>query len=142
MTPEEREAFLAGVHVGVLAIEEAGRGPLAVPIWYLYREGEVRMGMDGSSVKARLLAAAGRATLTVQNEAPPYQYVSVEGPVVVEDSPRDVLEMATRYLGPELGRWYADNSPSGDVAVLVRLVPERWRTKDYGKLYSGDIDAS
>lgn len=48
MTPDEREAFLGGVHVGVLAIEEAGRGPLAVPIWYLYRDGQVRMGMDGS----------------------------------------------------------------------------------------------
>jgi hypothetical protein len=98
--------------------------------------------MDGSSVKARLLAAAGRATLTVQNEAPPYQYVSVEGPVVVDEAPRDDLEMATRYLGPELGRWYAENSPSGDGAVLVRLMPERWRTKDYGKLYSGGTDAS
>jgi len=32
MTPDEREAFLAGVHVGVLAVEEAGRGPLTVPV--------------------------------------------------------------------------------------------------------------
>ena len=142
MTAEEREAFLADVHVGVLAIEEPGRGPLALPIWYLYRDGEVRIGIDGSSVKARLLAAAGRATLIVQNEAPPYQYVSVEGPVVVDDSSRDDLEMATRYLGPELGRWYAENSPSGEDAVLVRLVPERWRTKDYGKLFPGGTDAS
>jgi nitroimidazol reductase NimA-like FMN-containing flavoprotein (pyridoxamine 5'-phosphate oxidase superfamily) len=142
MTPEEREAFLADIHVGVLAIEEPGRGPLALPIWYLYRDGEVRIGMDASSVKARLLTAAGRATLTVQSEVPPYQYVSVEGPVVVDASSRDELEMATRYLGPELGRWYADNSPSGEGAVLVRLVPERWRTKDYGKLFPGGTDAS
>ena len=36
MTRAEREAFLAGVHVGVLSIPEPGRGPLAAPIWYGY----------------------------------------------------------------------------------------------------------
>jgi hypothetical protein len=141
MTPEEREAFLADVHVGVLAIEEPGRGPLALPVWYVYSDGEVRIDIDGSSLKARLLAAAGRATLTVQNEAPPYQYVSVEGPVVL-DAPRDHLEMAVRYLGPEVGRWYIDHNPRGESAIVVRLVPERWRTKDYEKLFSGGTDAS
>lgn len=142
MTPEEREAFLAGVHVGVLAMEEPDRGPLALPVWYLYRDGEVRIDIDGSSLKVRLLAAAGRATLTVQNEALPYQYVSVEGPVVLDDSARDHLEMAIRYLGPELGRSYIDRNPSGEDAIVVRLVPERWRTKDYGKLFPGGTDAS
>jgi hypothetical protein len=35
MTREEREAFLAGAHVGVLRIDEPGRGLLSVPVWYL-----------------------------------------------------------------------------------------------------------
>ena len=39
MTKQEREAFLADVHVGVISIEEAGRGPLTVPIWYDYQPG-------------------------------------------------------------------------------------------------------
>ena len=35
MTPQERESFLAGVHVGVISIVDvAGRAPLAAPIWY------------------------------------------------------------------------------------------------------------
>ena len=36
MTRAEREAFLAGQHVGIISIDEPGRGPLAVPIWYDY----------------------------------------------------------------------------------------------------------
>ena len=40
MTKEERAAFLADVHVGVLAVDEPGRGPLSLPIWYLV-DGEV-----------------------------------------------------------------------------------------------------
>ena len=36
MTREEREQFLADVHVGIISIQEDGRGPLTVPIWYMY----------------------------------------------------------------------------------------------------------
>jgi PPOX class probable F420-dependent enzyme len=134
MTAQEREAFLADVHVGVLAVEEEGRGPLALPVWYLVEDGDVLMGMDGDSLKARSLRAAGRATLTVQTEAPPYKYVSVEGPVTIVAEQRDDLVMATRYLGAEFGAWYAENNPSTDKSVVVRITPEHWRTMDFSKL--------
>ena len=39
MTKEEREAFLADLHVGVISIARDGRGPLTVPIWYDYEPG-------------------------------------------------------------------------------------------------------
>jgi len=133
MTESEREAFLADVHVGVLAIARRDKGPLAVPIWYVYEDGDVVMSMDTESLKARLLRAQGRATLTVQTEKPPYQYVSIEGPVTLASEPHDNLAMASRYLGPELGRWYADNNPSTERSVVARLHPERWLTCDYGK---------
>ena len=134
MTNAEREAFLADLHVGVLAITEPGRGPLAIPIWYLYNDSTVQLSMDTDSLKARLLRSAGRATLTVQSEAAPYKYVSVEGPVSIEAAHHDPLELATRYLGPELGQWYVDNNPSSSQSVTVVLRPEHWRTFDYAKL--------
>ncbi len=133
MTLDEREAFLADLHVGILSIARDGKGPLALPIWYQYRNGEVTIGISDSSVKAMLLRRHGRATLTVQNEAPPYQYVMVEGPVTVGKDDDSVLEMATRYLGPELGAAYAQQNPTNEDSALVRLRPERWLTCDYGK---------
>ena len=133
MTTTEREAFLTDVHVGVLAVDEPGRGPLAMPIWYQYVDGVVHITIDGESLKARLLRAAGRATMTVQTETPPYQYVSVEGPVELVPATGDNLTMASRYLGPELGQWYADNNPIGPDSVDVQLRPEHWRTFDFGK---------
>jgi nitroimidazol reductase NimA-like FMN-containing flavoprotein (pyridoxamine 5'-phosphate oxidase superfamily) len=40
MTPAEREAFLAEVHVAVVTVsDDDGRGPLAIPLWYDYRPG-------------------------------------------------------------------------------------------------------
>ena len=135
MTKEEREAFLADVHVAVLAVDEPGRAPLAMPVWYLYEDGQVLVWTEGSSVKADLMRAAGRATLTVQDEAPPYKYVTIEGPVTVEPTPdRGEQEVAIRYLGPEVGAWWIDNNPGTGDTVLARITPERWRTFDFAKL--------
>jgi len=132
MTATEREAFLADLHVGILSIQRDGKGPLALPVWYRYDDGEVSISMDGSSAKAILLGRHGRASLTVQDETPPYRYAMVEGPVTVAEEDFDVLAMATRYLGPELGASYARSSSSeGRVVALLR--PEHWFTCDYGK---------
>ena len=47
MSAEERETFLSDPHLGVFAIERAGRAPLAVPVWYDYRPGgEVLVWID------------------------------------------------------------------------------------------------
>jgi hypothetical protein len=135
MTVAERESFLAAVHVGVLAVDEPGHGPHALPVWYLYEDGEVLIGIDGSSRKAALLRAAGRASLTVQTETAPYQYVSVEGPLVLEPATHDELALATRYLGAELGPWYVEHNPRTDDSLTVRVRPERWRTFDFAKLF-------
>ncbi len=133
MTPAEREAFLADLHVGILSIQRDGKGPLALPIWYQYEDGEVIISMSGDSVKATLLRRHGRASMTVQDETPPYRYVMVEGPVTVAHEDRDILPMAVRYLGDELGASYAEQNPPTGASVIVRLTPERWLTVDYGK---------
>ena len=131
MTVEQREAFLADLHVGILSIQRDGKGPLALPIWYQYEGGQVVIHIDGNSVKATLLRRHGRASMTVQDETPPYRYVMVEGPVTLTHDDRDIRSIAVRYLGEELGsRYAADNRPTDD-SVVVRLTPERWLTTDY-----------
>lgn len=134
MTVAERTAFLADVHVGVLAVDEPGRGPHALPVWYLYEGGEVLIAVDGASRKAALLRAAGRAALTVQSEVAPYKYVSVEGPVVLDAAMEDDSALPTRYLGAEMGAWYMENYPHPEESLTVRLRPERWRTFDFAKM--------
>src|SRR6185369_15305324 len=98
MTREERETFLTGVHVGVVAIEDPGRGPVTVPIWYDYTPGgELRFVTGQSSRKGRLLAKGRRVSMCVQTETPPYKYVSVEGEVLTiapADLERDVRPVA------------------------------------------------
>src|SRR5512144_2290748 len=109
MTKGEREAFLADVHVAVISIAEEGRGPLAVPVWYMYEPGGVvRFTTGGGSKKADLLRRAGRMSLCVQTESPPYKYLTVEGPITIgtPDFERDLRRVAHRYLGEQMGEAY------------------------------------
>jgi PPOX class probable F420-dependent enzyme len=136
-----REAFLAGTHVGVLAVAEPGRGPCAVPVWYRYTPGGVvRITVPSASRKTALLRAAGRASLCVQLETVPYQYVSVEGPVEVlaAEVEDDQREMAIRYLGEQLGtRYLAATAADRANEVLVLLRPRRWWSVDFSQLRLG-----
>ena len=89
MTPAEREAFLAEVHVAVVTVaDDDGRGPLAIPLWYDYQPGgEIILVTDGNSRKAQLIRKAGRVTVCAQTQEVPYRYASVEGPVTaIEDT--------------------------------------------------------
>lgn len=138
MTGREREAFLAGPHIGVIAADRDGRAPLAVPIWYAYEPGgEVVVWTERGTVKERLIRASGRYSLCVQDERPPYRYVSVEGPAVFDDSPTidDVRGFARRYLPLDQADAFTEQS-FNDRAVLIRMRPQHWLTVDYGKLES------
>lgn len=88
-----------------------------------------------NSVKGKLLRKSNRISLCVQTETVPYRYVSVEGAFSIEPI-RDgqLLHMATRYLGEEGGRAYAESSTDGDgSSVVVSFTPETWLTVDYNK---------
>jgi PPOX class probable F420-dependent enzyme len=136
MSVEEREQFLAGLHVAVLSVAARGRGPLAVPVWYDYQPGgQVSVITGRSSRKGHAIAAAGRMSLCAQDENPPYRYVSVEGPVVIEELDLDErLAMARRYLGTDGGDRYVAANPDPDGEnVMIRMTPEHWLSVDYGK---------
>ncbi len=136
MTREERETFLADVHVGVLGVSSPNRGPILVPVWYSYeRGGEIIFITKKDSRKIDLLQAEGRFTLCVQNEERPYQYVSVEGSVIsmeVANRVRDLGPIARRYLGEAEGDRYVGEAKRVE-RVLVRMRPEKWSNADYGK---------
>lgn len=140
MTRDEREAFLADVRVGVFSVAQEGRGPLTAPIWYSYAPGgEIHIVTERDSRKAALLEEGGRISFCVQDENPPYKYVSVEGSIVAiepSDLERDERPLAHRYLGREGGDRYIESAMvdrEPESMILVRVRPERWLTVDYSK---------
>lgn len=135
LTCEERQRFLAQPHVAALAVDRGGgRGPLTVPVWYRYTPGgDVRVLTTVNSTKARLIAAAGRFTVMVQQMAPTVRYVSVEGPVV-HTSPGTVelfRELAAHYLPADLVDPAVEASTrSPDDRVVFHMRPEHWLSRN------------
>lgn len=139
MTREEREAFLAEPRIGVLSVAaEPGRAPLTTPIWYRYEPGGDVLVMTSPGLrKARLIEAAGRFSLCVQQQDGIYKYVSVEGPVV-NTWPMTKAErtaVAARYLPPGVSEAYTDatdGTHGNNIAIVMR--PERWNTSDFSDI--------
>jgi nitroimidazol reductase NimA-like FMN-containing flavoprotein (pyridoxamine 5'-phosphate oxidase superfamily) len=141
MTVAEREAFLAGPHVGVLSVADPGHAPLIVPVWYTYEPGGLVSVVTGrSSRKAARVEAEQRFSLCAQTETAPYQYVSVEGPVARTEptvTPEERRAVAYRYLGQELGDLYlASTEADAGESLVLRMRPERWLTVDYNKQFA------
>jgi hypothetical protein len=107
MTRDEREAFLAAMHVGILTVDEPGRGPLSVPVWYGYEAGgEIVVVARPEARKARLSCAGAR----------------------------DVKPIVRKYLGADVGDACVDATrPNGTNEIVVRIRPERWYSRDFAK---------
>ena len=139
MSAAERETFLAGLHVGVVAIPaaEAGQAPLSAPVWYDYEPGGNYWFLTGrTSLKGKLLQVDGKLTLVAQQEAFPYAYVSLEGTIVgIRDATKDddTRPMAHRYLGAEQGDVYTEATAPTSDSIRVEVRPDRWLTVDYSK---------
>ena len=66
------------------------------------------------------------------------EYVSVEGRVVSvapANVDRDLRPIAHKYLGAEVANGYLDATRPNGVTneVVIRIKPERWFSRDFGK---------
>lgn len=128
MSPDEIAERLAGPHQAVLSLSRDDRGPIAVPMSYLYRDGRFWMITSPSSEHGRLMRLRGRGTLTIHHDTVKKRrveqwYVTAEGQVdFVENDPAPLLRaILAKDRGPELAdAWTAQSLPSATtVAVLT-----------------------
>ena len=140
MTRAEREEFLSGVHIAVLAVAGVdGAAPIQTPVWYAYEPGgSIRLSTSSTAQKAHQMRKLGRASICVQREASPYAYVVIEGPVTISkpDFETDIRAIAVRYLGEKGAAAYlGQTNEANETSILVTLTPEKWHTVDYSKAY-------
>ncbi len=129
MSVEERTAFLLhATRTGKLAtVREDGR-PHVQPVWFVLDDDGTVVFMTGATtVKGRNLRRDGRASLVVDDEAPPFAYVRIDGTAEISEGLEDMLiwstRIAFRYMGPEQAESYGRrNAVPGE--LLVRLRPE------------------
>ena len=135
LSEPERQEFLAQPHVAALSVAAGpDRAPLVVPIWYQYEPGgDIWFHTPVGSRKAKLIDAAGRVSLMVDEAGARVRYVSVEGPVVRTEpgSAEVVRTMTARYLPAERVDAYVEFALAAHgEQVVYHVRPERWLSAD------------
>jgi PPOX class probable F420-dependent enzyme len=98
--------------------------PQVTPVWIDWDGSHVVFNTEEKRAKVRNLKRDPRLTVTVLNEANPYEYVEIRGRVVdmtTDGAAAHIDKMAKKYLGQDK---YPLNQP-GDVRVIVKIEPER-----------------
>jgi hypothetical protein len=140
MTVEGREAFLSGLHVGLVSLDAPPGAPQVMPLWYAYAPGgDVRILVTEDNPFTERLQHAHRATLCAQDEFPPYRFAAVEGPLLAfqpADRERDYRPLVERYLPhmwieDYIRRMWPESAPSNGRMLIAHLRPENWVTVDH-----------
>ncbi|MGD9571630.1 MAG: PPOX class F420-dependent oxidoreductase [Thermoleophilia bacterium] len=125
---ERREFLAAGARTGKLATVRADGRPHVAAIWFVTDGDDLVFNTGAGTVKGRNLRRDPRASLLVDDEAPPFSYVRVDGTVEISEDLDQMLVWATRIAGRYMGADQADaygrrNAVPGE--LLVRLRPTR-----------------
>lgn len=121
---EWKEFVAAGTRTGKLATTRVDGHPHVVPIWFLLDGDDLVFNTGAETLKGRSLARTGWASLCVDDQEPPFSFVTVSGPVSLssdlDESLPWAVRIAARYMGEaraeEFGR---RNAAPGE--LLVRL---------------------
>ena len=125
MTEAQWRAFvLEGTRTGKLATVRKDGRPHVMPVWFLLDGDHVLFNTGAKTVKGRNLRREGRASLCVDDDRPPFAFVTFSGPVELIEDVAEVRRWATaigaRYMGADRAEEFGErNAVEGE--LLVRL---------------------
>jgi PPOX class probable F420-dependent enzyme len=126
MTPDETRAFLlAGTRTAALATVRADGRPHVAPVWFTLDGDDLLFNTGENTIKGANLRRDARVALMVDDEEPPFAFVSIEGDVSLSDDLDTMRYWATRIAARYMGEDQADaygrrNAVPGELLVRVR----------------------
>ncbi|WP_306317530.1 MULTISPECIES: PPOX class F420-dependent oxidoreductase [unclassified Streptomyces] len=127
MTDEQWKAFVSeGTHTGKLSTVRADGSPHVAPVWFVVDGDDILFNTGKDTVKGRNLARDGRVALCVDDERPPFSFVSIQGRAELSEDPEELLDSATRigarYMGADRAEEFGRrNGVPGELVVRVRV---------------------
>ncbi|MEU4895032.1 PPOX class F420-dependent oxidoreductase [Streptomyces sp. NPDC044780] len=137
MSDDELVAFLTAepARTATLATVRPDGRPHAAPVWFTLDRtaatpesplGDIVITTGAASVKGRALRRDPRVALCIDDERPPFSFVSIEGTVTLSEEPEELLRWATasaaRYMGADLADEIGKRI-GGPGTLLVRVHP-------------------
>ncbi|WP_432013162.1 PPOX class F420-dependent oxidoreductase [Streptomyces cucumeris] len=127
MTKDQWQKFVSeGTRTGKLSTVRADGSPHIAPVWFLLDGDDLVFNTGQGTVKGRNLARDGRVSLCVDDDRPPFSFVTVQGRAELIDDLAQVREWATRiaarYMGEDRAEEFgARNGVPGELLVRVRV---------------------
>jgi PPOX class probable F420-dependent enzyme len=130
MTDDERRAFLAeGTRTGKLATMRRDGRPHVVPIWFVVDGDDLLFTTGAGTAKGKAIQRDPRVALCVDDQTPPYSFVSIEGTVEISHDLDEMLVWATkigaRYMGADRAEEFGRRNAVPE-ELLVRLTPTKF----------------
>ena len=134
---EIRKFLMQGTFTGKLATVKKDGSSHIVPIWFVLNGGnkkssggdDIIFTTNSTSVKAKNIQRDNRVSICVDDQTPPFSFVTVHGTAKIHHYKQDELfrlasKIAQRYMGKDNAEDYGRrNSTQGE--VLVRIKPTR-----------------
>jgi PPOX class probable F420-dependent enzyme len=128
MTDAEVRIFLMALpaRTAKLATVRADGRPHVAPVWYdVDVDGTLLFNTGADTVKGRNLLRDGRAAICVDDERPPFSFVTLEGRVEIVEDLDEVRRWAERiggrYMGHERAVEYGErNGVPGELLIRLR----------------------
>lgn len=112
----------------MLATTRSDGRPHLAPVWYVPDGRAILFNTGTETVKGRNLAREPRVSLCVDDDRPPYAFVTIEGRATLSDDLAEVRRWATviggRYMGADQAEAFGErNGVPGE--LLVRVEPTK-----------------
>jgi PPOX class probable F420-dependent enzyme len=104
-------------------------GPQLTEVWFLFEDGEVKISLNDSRLKAKNLVARPRCSLFILDLENPFRYLDVRGTARIE--PDDDYAFADR-VGAKYGADLREHDGPGDKRVVVTIEPTNVFAVDMG----------
>ncbi|WP_338491201.1 PPOX class F420-dependent oxidoreductase [Streptomyces sp. SJL17-4] len=127
MTDDQWRTFVSeGTRTGKLATVRDDGSPHVVPIWFLLDGDEFVFNTGKDTVKGRNLGRDARVSLCVDDDTPPFAFVSLSGHAELSEDPAELRHWAgrigARYMGEDRADEFGErNAVPGELLVRVRI---------------------
>ncbi len=124
------QGFLAALpaHTAKLAVVRADGSPHVAPVWIDVDGDEVVFMTSADTVKGKAILRDGRVSLCVDDEAPPFSFVTIAGTTTTSTDPDELLRWATRiaarYMGDDQAEAYGRRN-AVPPEMVVRVTPTK-----------------
>jgi len=111
-------------HTAKLAVVRADGSPLVAPIW-IDRDGEQIVFMTSAdTIKGKSILRDGRVSLCLDNEIPPFDFVTISGTTTTSTNTDELIHWGTRIAGRYMGAEHAEkfgrrNAVPPEMVVMV-----------------------